>query len=102
MKKFPAKNLIVQITKCKIKFNWNVSIREMLYLQHFHNIFTSGGATHKVGRPRPPQNLKKLIYSMYIICILKNVACKNWSWPPQILSYFNGALKRKRNYIKII
>ena len=50
----------------------------------------------------PPQNFKKLIYSMYIIYILKNVACKNWSWPPQILSYFNGTLKRKRNYIKII
>ena len=25
----------------------------------------------------PPQNFKKLIYSMYIIYILKNVACKN-------------------------
>ena len=31
----------------------------------------------KVGGPRPPQNFKKLIYSMYIIYILKNVACKN-------------------------
>ena len=27
--------------------------------------------------PRPPQNFKKLIYSMYIIYIFKNVACKN-------------------------
>ena len=56
----------------------------------------SGGATHK------GQNFKKLIYSMFIIYILKNVACKNWTWPLQILSYFNGAIKRKRNYIKII
>ena len=31
----------------------------------------------QVGGPRPPQNFKKLIYSMYIIYILKNVACKN-------------------------
>ena len=31
----------------------------------------SGGATHK------GQNFKKLIYSMFIIYILKNVACKN-------------------------
>ena len=37
---------------------------------------TSGGATHK-----GPQNIKKLIYSMFIIYILKNVACKNWSSP---------------------
>ena len=58
--------------------------------------------THTGGGPRPPQNFKKLIYSMYIIYILKNIACKNWSWPPQILSYFNDTLKRKRNYIKII
>ena len=39
---------------------------------------------------------------MYIIYILKNVACENWSCPFQILSYFNGAIKRKINYIKII
>ena len=31
----------------------------------------------QVGGPRPPQNFKKLIYSMYIIYILKNVAYKN-------------------------
>ena len=37
----------------------------------------SGGATHRGGGPRPPQNFKKLIYSMYIIYILKNVVCKN-------------------------
>ena len=31
----------------------------------------------KVGGAKAPQNFKKLIYSMYIIYILKNVACKN-------------------------
>ena len=62
----------------------------------------SGGATHTGGGAKAPQNLKKLIYSMYIIYILKNIACKNWNWPPQILSYFNGTLNKKRNYIKII
>ena len=30
---------------------------------------SSGGATHKSGGPRPPQNLKKLFYSIYIIYI---------------------------------
>ena len=59
----------------------------------------NGGATHMGGGALI---LKKLFYSIYIIYILKNVACKNWSCPPQILSHFNGALKRKRNYIKII
>ena len=59
----------------------------------------SGGATHKGGGP---PKIKKKNYSTYFIYILKNVACENRSWPSQILSYFNGALKRKKNYIKII
>ena len=76
---------------------------EKCYIYNIFTIFSPVAEPHtKLGGQGPPQNLKKLIYSMYIICILKNVACKNWSWPPQILSYFNGALKRKRNYIKII
>ena len=43
---------------------------------------THGGATHMAW---PPQNFKKLFYSIYIIYILKNVACKNWSCPPMVL-----------------
>ena len=36
---------------------------------------------------------------MYFIYILKNGACENRSWPSQILSHFNGTLKRKKSYI---
>ena len=65
-------------------------------IRPMHTLTSSGGATHKGGGPRPPQSLKKLFYSIYIIYILKNVAYKNWNCPP-ILSHFNGAFKRKRN-----
>ena len=50
----------------------------MLFVMHrgVPSAVRSGGATQKGGGPRPPQNFKKLIYSMYIIYILKNVVCK--------------------------
>ena len=38
---------------------------------------THGEATHMSGGAKAPQNFKKLFYSIYIIYILKNVACKN-------------------------
>ena len=59
----------------------------------------SGGATHTGGGAKAPQNFKKLIYSIYIIYILKNIACKNWSWPPPRFWVISIVLLKEREII---
>ena len=60
----------------------------------------SGGATHTGGGAKAPQNFKKLIYSMYIIYILKNVAYKNWSCLPKFWVISMVLLKEKEIILK--
>ena len=60
----------------------------------------SGGATHTGGGPRPPQNFKKLIYSMYIIYILKNIACKIEVGPPKFWVISMILLKEREIILK--
>ena len=61
----------------------------------------NGGATHMGGGLRPPQNFKKLFYSIYIIYILKNVACKNWSCPPKFWVISMVLLKEREIILKL-
>ena len=52
------------------------------------------------GVAKAPQNLKKLIYRMYIIYILKNVAYKNWSCPPKFWVISMVLLKEREIILK--
>ena len=56
-----------------------------------------GGATHMGGG----LNFKKLFYSIYIIYILKNVACKNWSPPPKFWVISMALLKEREIILKL-
>ena len=56
--------------------------------------------THTGGGPRPPQNFKKLIYSMYIIYILKNIACKIEVGPPKFWVISMILLKEREIILK--
>ena len=53
----------------------------------------------RAGGPRLAQNLKKLFYSIYIIYILKNVACKNWSWSHPKFWVISMVLLKEREII---